>query len=207
MKQKIQISTWSRRAHFSFYQKFEEPFYGICVDIDCHKAYQWTKEHDRSFFLFYLHKAITAINKLEAFRYRIEDGAVYLYDKIDVGTTVNRTDGSFGFCYFPYYADFDTFEKTAFAEIQKVKDRKDLLEDEHRQDLAHFSSLPWIKFTALSHARHFPKRESIPKITFGKLFLHAGRRHMPFSIHVHHGFVDGRHLGEYLDLFQALMNQ
>ncbi|MEL7004699.1 MAG: hypothetical protein AAFN93_18470 [Bacteroidota bacterium] len=30
---------------------------------------------------------------------------------------------------------------------------------------------------------------------------------MPVSIHVHHGLVDGIHVGQYCDLFQKLLNE
>jgi chloramphenicol O-acetyltransferase type A len=30
---------------------------------------------------------------------------------------------------------------------------------------------------------------------------------MPMSIHVHHGLVDGLHLGQFVDYFQEIMNQ
>jgi chloramphenicol O-acetyltransferase type A len=34
-----------------------------------------------------------------------------------------------------------------------------------------------------------------------------GKRTMPMSIHVHHGLVDGLHLGQFVDYFQEIMNQ
>jgi chloramphenicol O-acetyltransferase type A len=30
---------------------------------------------------------------------------------------------------------------------------------------------------------------------------------MPMSIHVHHGLMDGSHLGKLVDYFQEIMNQ
>jgi chloramphenicol O-acetyltransferase type A len=30
---------------------------------------------------------------------------------------------------------------------------------------------------------------------------------MPISIHVHHGLMDGSHLGQFVDYFQEIMNQ
>jgi chloramphenicol O-acetyltransferase type A len=34
----------------------------------------------------------------------------------------------------------------------------------------------------------------------------TGKRTMPMSIHVHHGLMDGYHLGEFATTFQALMD-
>lgn len=206
MKQKVDIQTWPRKAHFEYFRTFDEPFYGVCVDVDCQVAYEQAKLRGTSFFLYYLHKSIRAVNETEAFCYRLENEEVFCYEKIDAGTTLDREDGTFGFCYIPYSADYEIFEETALSEMEKVRAQRDLRPGEERHDLIHYSSIPWLKFTSLSHARHFPKRESIPKITFGKITQVDGRRQMPVSIHVHHALVDGRHIGEYVNRFQSLLN-
>jgi chloramphenicol O-acetyltransferase type A len=66
--------------------------------------------------------------------------------------------------------------------------------------------VPWIRFTSLSHARAFSFPDSIPKISFGKMVEEGGRQSMPMSIHVHHALMDGFHVGQYIDLFEELMN-
>jgi chloramphenicol O-acetyltransferase type A len=33
-----------------------------------------------------------------------------------------------------------------------------------------------------------------------------GKKTMSMSIHVHHGLMDGYHVGEFIELFQKLMN-
>ncbi|HEY0306802.1 MAG TPA: CatA-like O-acetyltransferase, partial [Acidobacteriaceae bacterium] len=61
-------------------------------------------------------------------------------------------------------------------------------------------------FTSISHARQLKHVDSAPKITFGKITLADGRRTMPVSIHVHHGFADGLHVAQYLDHFQRCLD-
>jgi chloramphenicol O-acetyltransferase type A len=34
-----------------------------------------------------------------------------------------------------------------------------------------------------------------------------GKRTMSMSVHVHHGLIDGFHLGQFVDYFQEIMNQ
>ena len=36
--------------------------------------------------------------------------------------------------------------------------------------------------------------------------LENGKRTMPMSVHVHHGLMDGLHVGQFVDFFQDLMN-
>jgi chloramphenicol O-acetyltransferase type A len=44
MKQLINLEEWNRKEHYLFFSKFEEPFYGVTVKIDCTIAYQNAKE-------------------------------------------------------------------------------------------------------------------------------------------------------------------
>jgi chloramphenicol O-acetyltransferase type A len=71
----------------------------------------------------------------------------------------------------------------------------------------HFSAVPWLDFTSVSHARSFSFPDSCPKITFGKAVEEApGRKSMAVSVHVHHGLVDGSHVGLFAERFQHLLN-
>ena len=70
----------------------------------------------------------------------------------------------------------------------------------------HFSSLPWLDFTSFSHARSFSFPDSSPKISFGKMTESKGKKSFSVSIHVHHGLVDGFHVGQFVEKFQELMS-
>ena len=99
MKQKFDIENWPRKEHFEFFSQFEEPFFGLVTKVDCTKAYAKCKENGFSFFLYYLHKALVAANHIENFKYKIEDGEIFVYDQIATTPTVGRNDGTFGFSY------------------------------------------------------------------------------------------------------------
>ena len=71
MKRKLNIDTWNRKEHFNHFCQMEEPFFGVTISIDCTNAYLKSKELGISFFTYYLHKTLTAINAIESFRYRI----------------------------------------------------------------------------------------------------------------------------------------
>jgi chloramphenicol O-acetyltransferase type A len=207
MKQFLDIENWPRAAHFHFFRKFEEPFFGATVTIDCTKAYENAKISGNSFFLYYLHKTLAAVNKTEAFRYRIENDAVVIYDRIDASATISRDDGSFGFSLMEYDPDFNIFARGAIAEIARIKNTPGLFTREFNdENLIHFSAIPWVDFTSLSHARRFSFADSCPKISFGKMTSVNGKRTMPMSVHVHHGLMDGLHVGQFTDCFQELMD-
>lgn len=207
MKQKIDLNSWNRKEHFLFFKQMDEPFYGITTTVDCTKGYAKAKKLGVSFFSYYLHKTLSAVNAIENFRYRIKDDVVYVFDVIDASATVMREDRTFGFSYMPFTEDIQDFAQTVQAEINRIETTTGIFTREYPENLIHFSALPWINFTSLSHARSYTWPDSCPKISFGKLIDEDGKKTMSLSVHVHHGLVDGYHVGLFVDQFQQLMNE
>ncbi|MCX2474657.1 chloramphenicol acetyltransferase [Pedobacter sp. MC2016-05] len=207
MKEKIDINTWIRKDHFEFFNAFEEPFFGVTVDVDCTSTYQEAKETGVSFFLLYLHKSLAAANKVEEFRYRIINGEVWKYDSVNAATTINRPNGTFGFGYMDFDPDFDKFKNEALKEIENVQQSIGLIPSSSGENVIHYSALPWLNFTSMSHARKFSYHDSCPKISFGMVRDENGRKVMGISIHVNHALMDGFHVSQFVDEYQSLLNQ
>lgn len=209
MKTLLDFDHWPRKEHFHFFKQFEEPFFGATVEIDCTTAYTKSKALGASFFIYYLHKTLVAVNTNEPFRYRISDDKIYICDRIDTSATIGREDGTFGFSLIQYDPDFDHFKEIALKEIERIQNTTGLFTRTFENDnVIHFSAIPWLDFTSLSHARSYTFPDSCPKISFGKMKVSEnGKRTMPMSIHVHHGLMDGLHLGQFVDSFQHIMNQ
>lgn len=209
MKTLLNLDNWNRKEHFLFFKQMQEPFFGVSINIDCTKAYAVSKALDTSFFIYYLHKTLLAVNTFESFRYRIDNTHIYIHDRIDASATIGRTDGTFGFSLIEFHPDYAVFEKNAMAEIERIQNTAGLLTRDFKEDnLIHFSSIPWLNFTSVSHARNMTIPDSCPKISFGKMTLSKkGKRKMPMSIHVHHGLMDALHVGQMADYFQEIMNQ
>lgn len=209
MKTLLDIETWPRKEHFHFFRKFDEPFFGATVIVDCTKAYAEAKNRNVSFFLYYLHQTLVAVNSIETFKYRISGEQIFVYDQINGSATISREDGSFGFSLIEFHHDFEIFTKNALIEIERVKNTPGLFTRNFDDDnLIHFSAIPWLNFTSLSHARSFSFPDSCPKISFGKMMVsETGLRTMSMSVHVHHGLADGLHVGQFVDCFQENMNK
>ena len=206
MKEKIDIDTWIRKDHFKFFSTFGEPFFGVTVDLDCTATYKEAKEKAVSFFLLYLHKSLAAANAIEPFSYRIIDGEVWKYNNVNAAATINRPNGTFGFGYLDFYEDFNDFKLAADQEIEKVKATTGLIPSASGENVIHYSALPWLNFTSLSHARNFAFQDSCPKISFGKVRDENGKKIMPVSIHVNHALMDGFHVAQFVDAYQDLLN-
>ncbi|MCK8519985.1 chloramphenicol acetyltransferase [Aquimarina sp. D1M17] len=208
MRTAIDLENWNRKEHFEFFGGFDEPFFGITTTVDFSKGYQKIQDLGYPYFLFYLHKSLLAANTIEPFRYRIENDQVYLYDKIHASPTIGREDHTFGFSFIEFDEDFTSFVDKGQQEINEVKSSTGLRNNDNakRIDTVHYSSIPWYSFTGLTHARHFQYKDSIPKISFGKYTKEGKALQLPIAIYVHHGLMDGYHIGAYLEEFQRLLN-
>lgn len=204
----IDINSWRRKEHYEFFKNYEEPFFGITTNIDCTKAYKKAKETNVSFFLYYMHKSLLAVNAVEELRYRIENNAPVVYDVIHGSTTVQNANQLFAFVFLPFSADFETFYKNAKESVEKGKRLQGLGLDENaaRHDVIHYSTIPWVSFTSVTHERCFTNGDSVPKITFGKLFECNGKLLLPVAFNAHHGLVDGLHAGKYFEKFQEFLD-
>jgi chloramphenicol O-acetyltransferase type A len=207
MKSPINPENWNRKEHFEFFKEFDEPFFGIVADVDCTEAHAWCRTHQVPFFHFYLYQSLRAANQIEEFRSRIEDDKPVLYDSVNASATISRADHTFGFSFIPFVEDFKKFSSNVTEEILAVGKTSGLrLNGETgRNDVIHYSVLPWFSFTGLSHARHFAYRDSVPKITFGKYFEKHDRILMPVSVNAHHGLMDAWHVSEFLRLFSEFL--
>ncbi|OOQ59702.1 CatA-like O-acetyltransferase [Mucilaginibacter pedocola] len=206
MRTKIEIAGWLREDHFNLFNSFDEPYYSINVDIDVTAAYAKAKELGVTFYNYYLYSAITAINSHENFRLRAINDEVFLYDKINVTHVVLRPNGTFGFGYIPFVPTLEEFVALAKVETERILATKGLDLSIPNENIIHFSAMPSIKFTGLTHARSFGFKDSSTKLSVGKVTEVHGRKMMPLSITVHHGLIDGLHVGQFIELYQQVLN-
>lgn len=206
MAHKIDLESWKRKQHFEFFKEFDNPFFNLVTNVDCTNLLNVTKKNNLSSFLSYVYLSLKAAIKTEEFRYRIIEDEVVIHDTLQAGSTVLLEDETFVFVYFDYDPDFNRFHETALKKIEEAKNDKTLSPGEENGPVIHYSTIPWISFTGLQHARHYKLKDSVPKIVFGKIFNEADRRKLPISIDVHHALMDGYHVGKYLELFQSYLN-
>jgi chloramphenicol O-acetyltransferase type A len=207
MKHKLDLANWNRKEHFEFFNNFDNPYYGVTIRLDCTRAYQRAKELGVSFYCYYLHKTLAAVNAIPNFRYRIEGNEVFEHDRIDASTTVLRDDHTFGFSHIPYTEDMHEFDKIVKTETARVKNLTGLLTAPNLDSSIHFSALPWINFSSISESTDSKSKDSCAKFAIGKLVNEDGKKLMPYTVHVHHGLVDGYHLALFLDKLKELMEE
>lgn len=204
----IDIESWNRKEHFEFFSKMKSPYFGFTTEVDCTKAYERAKENGYSFFAYYLHKSMVAVNLVDELKLRIVDNQVILYDVVHGGSTIGRADGTFGFSFFHFSEDFEIFNAELQKEIQEVQNSTGLRISNDGLPINHIrhTTIPWNSFSALLHPTNFDPTESIPKITFGRFSIREGRKYLPVSIEAHHGLADGIHLAKYIEEFQKQLD-
>jgi chloramphenicol O-acetyltransferase type A len=205
-KYKIDLAQWKRKEHYEFFKGFEQPFFGVTVHLNCTEAYHYCKAFHTSFLFYYLYKSLQAANQVREFRYRIEGSEVMEYSNISGSITVFRKDETFGFAYFDYADDFQTFATQAKQQIDQEKLSCGLTIKPDLHSLIHYSVLPGIAFTSFQHAHLLSVGDSVPKIVFGKLRFETGQVLLPVSVHVYHALCDGFHVSQFLESYQKLLN-
>jgi len=208
MKTEINLENWERKEHFEWFKDFNEPFWGIVSEIDCTEAYEQAKELTIPFYHVYLHKSLKAINHTDGFRLRIENDKVYSYDTIHASVTLNNKDKLYSMSFIQYNEDLQQFSENAKEEEERIRKISGLGVNANtmRNDVIHYSSVPWFKFSGLTHARNYKFNDSVPKITFGKFEEIEEKKIMSIALNGHHGLIDGYHAGQYLKLLQQLMH-
>jgi len=203
----VDISTWARRPHYEFFKGYDDPFFSLTAEVDCTALKARAKAGNYSVFLANLHTALRAVNSIEAFRLRIEDDAAVCHDHIDVFSTAARPDGTFGFAFLKYYQDLGEFIAHASAALQTTAQATDLRPDANVTNVIHSTTVPWLRFTGITHPKNYGNGDSIPKLSFGKMTPVGDKVLMPVSVLVHHALMDARHVSQFFEIFQTLIDE
>lgn len=205
---RVDLESWSRRAHYELFRSYDNPWFNLCADVDVTALYAWSRsEGGPSFFAASLWLSLAAANEIEEFRYRIQGEGVIVHPVIHGGSTVLLPDGTFRFAYYDFDEDLDRFIGHVSRVLERAKIESGPLDpQDDRDDLIHYSVIPWVSFTSFSHARRWGTDDAIPKIVFGKHREAGGRRLMPASVEVHHALVDGLHVGKFYEAFQQRLD-
>lgn len=207
MKREIDITNWNRKEHFEFFSSMDDPFFGVTVQVDCKRTYEEAKEKGISFFILSLHKILQAVNSVENFHYRLEEGKVFCYDTIHGSCTIGRADETFGFSFFEYIEEEELFVESCIREIEHVKSASGLCFSDRKakNDMIYMTTTPWFSFTELKHAGSFKTGDSIPRISTGRFEKVNERLLMPINILAHHGMMDGIHVAKFVEKLQELL--
>lgn len=200
----IDISSWKRREHFAFFSGMSYPHFNICFNIDITEFLTAIKEMDLPFYYTMIYLSTLSANRIEEFRYRIRGDKVVLHDSLTPSFT-DMDDGSDLFKMVTVDMHGSLFDFTVKAADKSAKQKERFVAGDFagRDDFIYYTSIPWISFTHISHTINLKRDDSVPRLAFGKYFRDGSRVLLPYSVQVNHSFADGVHVGNFMELLEA----
>jgi chloramphenicol O-acetyltransferase type A len=199
----INMDDWDRKEHFNFFFGSDLPFYNTNVSLDITGLKGYAKSRGLSVNNTIMFLITKTVNSIDNFLYRLIDGKVFKIDKINPSFACLRgNEELFRVITLEFNNDIILFDKHVKEAIQNSKTYFDLSMLRGRTDFVFLSPIPWISFTGLDHTLSLKKEDAIPRISWGKFYESNGRTLLPLNIQVNHIFIDGIHVGKFLDLLQ-----
>ena len=206
MYKEIDLATWKRKDIFNLFKTYADPYFNTTFEVDVSNLYRQCRYKGFSFFLCSLYLSNKAASSVEGFKLRFKKDQVVCYDKLDLGSTILLPDNTFTFCYFNYEKELTSFLKNGQKAIETLKSDGAFEPKDDKDDLIHYSVLPWIRLSSFKNARRGDPKDAIPKIVFGKVTDVGNKKMMPVNVELHHAMADGYDLGLYYEQFQKLLD-
>lgn len=203
----INLEEWPRKRHYEFFKELDYPHFNICTNLNFTNTLTFTQKNKLSLFKTVLYAVTKAVNNSESFKYRARENNIVYHEIIHPSYTVMGENDLFSYCMSNYNENMGKFFASANEEMAKVKTKISLAEDYiKRDDLIYLSCLPFISFTGLTHPINMSPADSIPRISWGKLFEENQLSKLPVSVQVNHALVDGIHVSKFLNLLEEMFN-
>ena len=201
----IDETIWKRALHCNIFRNSIEPSYCITFELDITNFISKIKQKGYSFTFSMIFLTTKCANEIEEFRYRFLDGKIVLYDKINTAFTyLNKETELFKVVNVCIQ---NTLEEYISIASKTAEDQKAYFTGPLGNDIFQFSPMPWISYTHISHTNSGKKDNATPIFNWGKYFERENKIILPFSVQVHHSFVDGLHIGKLAESLQNTLNK
>ncbi len=179
---------------FNYYNHKDNPFICVTTKVDITNLYKLGKKHGSCYGTIGYYIAL-AMNEIDEFKFRYEDGKFFKYDVIMPSYTQMLEDKTIGFFACPMLDKYEDF----IDEYNKINN--DFIKSgnafqNNGNDVIWYSCTPWFHFNSLMPT--YEKNVTIPQVNWDKFSFENGRCYINMMIAVHHGFVDGYHIGLFL---------
>lgn len=190
--------------HSMVFRNSVEPAFCVTFEADVTNFRSKIKEQKLSFTLAMVYAVCKCANEIEALRYRFLDGNVVLFDKIDTAFTyLNKDTELFKVVNVPFIDDVEEYVALA---SKTAEEQQEYFTGPLGIDVFQCSPMPWMAYTHISHTNSGKKDNATPLFDWGKFYEKDGRTVIPVSIQAHHSFVDGIHVGQFVDALQRFLD-
>lgn len=213
MKHIIAEEGFKRKGTIDFFRTFVNPNISLTSEVECTGAKMRAEQRGISFFFYYLHAMLKAVNEIGEFKYRIDSQErIIYYDRIDAISMI-QTDknGAYNSIILKYDTDLDIFACNAKQTIEAHTVTEDPFAEESKSieeeelNLFLVSAVPGLSFTSIGFAQRKQFGGFYPLSLIGKMVQKEGKEYIPIGICVNHAFVDGHHLERFFARVQELL--
>ena len=200
----IDVSTWERAMHCEIFKNSVQPQYCVTFDVDVTNFLSKIRKRGYSFTFSFVYAVTKCANEIEAFRCRFVDGRPAVFETINTSFTyLNKGTELFKVVNVPMQ---DNIEDYVALAKKTEENQTAYFTGPMENDIYQFSPFPWVSYTHISHTESGKKYNATPLFDWGKFYEKDGKTYMPFSVQVHHSFVDGIHIGRLADKLQRYLD-
>lgn len=205
MKQIIDLNNWDRANLFQHFNSCTNPFIFITSEIDITKLYKFAKNNKLSMYASITFFILDCVNNIDEFRYRIDKNNIVLYDKVNANFTDNNNGNNIFFFTVNSNNNLIEFNKK-YKKIKKdcILNNKTYSKKEYDLNEIWVSCSPWLKYNSIIPP--YDQSYSIPQFIWDKFEKKDDKITTNLMIMVHHGFLDGYQIGEFLKMLQDKLN-
>ena len=195
---KTELKDFDRVELFEHYNTQDNPFLYVTTKVDITNIHKMCKKYYASISYF----IAMATNRIENFRYRYEDGQVYLYDKLKPNFTQMLKDNNIGYFTCDFKESYGEFIEEYLEVQNKFHTTGKSCANEDKGEVW-CSYVPWYNFTSI--ITPFNKENTVPQFMWDKFAFEDDNVYINLTIMAHHGFVDGYHIKLFLDEFNEII--
>lgn len=201
----IDETKWERAMHCNIFRNSIEPAFCVTFEADITNFKRRIKEQGFSFTMAMVYAICKCANEIEAFKYRFLDGKVVLFDNIDTAFTyLNPETELFKVVNVPMTDNIEDYVKLA---AKTAREQKEYFTEPLGNDVFQCSPMPWVTYTHISHTNSGKKDNATPLFDWGKYYQKDDKYFIPISVQAHHSFVDGLHIGLFVEKLQKYFDK
>ena len=199
----LDLDTWPRRTHYEHFIYEAVCTYSTTVQLDI------TKLKGRQLYPAMIWLLTETVNRLPEFRTDCTAQGVGIYDQMHPAYTIfNPEHKTFSGIWTEFRPDYPAFLDAYRADVAAYAASTQYASKPGRPPNSFdVSMVPWVPFTAFHLQLHGDGKYLLPIFTLGQFSDTQGKRLLPLAIQVHHAVCDGYHVGQFLRLLQARIDQ